>query len=756
MQQMGLTNIGQYLKDISQYKLLTSEEMKELFIRYQNGDESAKELLINSNLRLVVQIAKKFYYSNVQFADLIQEGNIGLIKAIEKFDITRDFKFSTYAVPMIKQTIQRYVEEKKGIIRLPIHQHETYKKYLKFVDEYYEKYNMYPTKEEIIAKLNVSETTYEVLIGYYRFNSPLSLDSTINDDSESTLNDLIANEFDEFEENLTETSNLIFLYKLKKLLGNLEYYIVYNRYIADEKKTQNELAEEFNITGTRIGQLAATALNKIALNFYNNRKMMKSDDYSIYKKISRFNPVPFSIDDAVVYTIFQNILDKKDCSIIFNYRISSFPLSIDELFQKIGDKDSDINEFKEYVKFIVAMYDSFKKSEEFQTYKKEIVSKYKYRKVMESIDSELTISLDDYSVLSQTNDISYEDFVSVYEDEIKLLNPKDKKILATYFFKPSEINLNSKNLSNAEDEINLVLNDYFNGKTHIDKEKLRKFYLKNKAKFTLNEQAHIEYYLYELIDLETYNSLKNPHSSKDLTKEDFLLELLEKEYFGVRKLNKIDLSKYDLSYAQRVLDNEDLPLYGNKELLIEIYNMYFGKEEKDKVYTIDEINKILGSIYSNEEIENAISSVILAVLKYKNGIKKEKSVLTKEELIEFGKRNWTKLSSKELEYIQELSTSHDLRPINTRTVPKSLKIKIANKKEKIKKFEFANTTRKEAINIIRSKRLTKETRDIIMNYYSINGKDILNGKEKKRVMRIIYTLNIKKLNSSRKLKKTTQ
>ena len=82
MPQMGMTTIGQYLNEIGQYKLLTSEEMKELFIKYHDGDESAKELLINSNLRLVVQIAKRFYYSNVQLADLIQEGNIGLIKAI--------------------------------------------------------------------------------------------------------------------------------------------------------------------------------------------------------------------------------------------------------------------------------------------------------------------------------------------------------------------------------------------------------------------------------------------------------------------------------------------------------------------------------------------------------------------------------------------------------------------------------------------------------------------------------------------------
>ena len=756
MPQMGMTTIGQYLNEIGQYKLLTSEEMKELFIKYHDGDESAKELLINSNLRLVVQIAKRFYYSNVQLADLIQEGNIGLIKAIERFDVQRDFKFSTYAVPMIKQTMQRYIEEKKGIIRLPSHQHETYRKYLKYLDEYYEQFQMYPTKEEVIAKLGITEATYEVLGGYYKFNSPLSLDFNINDDNETTLNDIVASESDEFEEHLIEANDLVFLYKLKQLLGNLEYYIIYNRYIAETKKTQSELAEEFNITGTRIGQLEAKALNKIALNLNKNKELKLRDEYDLYKKISRFNPVPFTPDDAIAYNIFQSILDKKDCSIIFNNRISCFPLSIEELFEKIGDKDSNQNEFNEYVRFVLFMYDSFKKSKEFQEYKKGLIAKYKYRHIMESIDSESKISLEDYSELNIPINTRYEDFIQAYEDESKMLSPKDKKILALYFFTPSYEELTSEKLSNAEDEINLVLNNYFNGDTHIDRERLKNFYLKNRSKFTLDEQVSVDYYLYGLISLETYNSLKNPLSKEFLKSKEFLFDMLEKAYFGIRKLNKSNISKYDLKYARTIIDNDDLPLYGNKKLLLKIYNMYFGEQDNDKTYTVEEIKKLLGNIYSNEEIENAISSVMLAVLKYKNGIKKEKTVITKEELIEFGKKHWQSLSQKELEYLEELERSDDLMPISTVTIPKSLKVKFARVNEERKKIELANTTKKEAINIIRSRRLTKETRNTLMNYYSISGNDVLNGKEKKRVLKIIYALNIKKLNSSIKLKKTTQ
>ena len=135
MFQTSMNSVTQYLNEIGKFPVLSADEMKELFSRYHAGDESAKEILINCNLRLVVQIAKRFLYTKVPFLDLIQEGNIGLIKSIERFDELRDFKFSTYSVPWIKQAIQRYIEEKQGIIRLPVHQHETYRKYINFIDQ---------------------------------------------------------------------------------------------------------------------------------------------------------------------------------------------------------------------------------------------------------------------------------------------------------------------------------------------------------------------------------------------------------------------------------------------------------------------------------------------------------------------------------------------------------------------------------------------------------------------------------------------
>lgn len=745
-------SVNQYLNEIGSFPQLTTEEMKKLFARYHSGDESAKELLINCNLRLVVQVAKRFSsYQNVSFLDLIQEGNIGLIKSIEKFDETRNFMFSTYSVPWIKQSMQRYIEDKIGAIRLPVHQHEIYKKYIKFLDEYYSKYQITPTKEEVIKALNITETTYDNLIGFYKFNSPFSLDEPINSETESVLGDIIADENNAFIDSLEEDDNSLYLYKIKKLLGNFEYYIIYSRYVAIKRKTQNELADEFGITRARLGQIEAVALNKIALKLDKKRKISIDNEYHLYKKISSFNPTPFSIDDAVALTFFKNTLNKQDVSVIFNYKFSDFPLTADELLNEFGYDPSSKSDFEEYIEFLIKMYDSFKNSEEFKIYKKQILSKFKYRPLMETIDTESKVMPNDLPIFEKLSTISYENFIKMHEEELSV---KEKRLLSIYFFESDFSKVNAKDLATAEDEVNLTLNDYFNGNTHIDKEQLRSFYLKNKAKFTSEEQANIEYYLYGLIDLETYNSLIGSSSSrKEYEGEDLLLDILEKEFFGVRNLNEFEQQKYDFSYAQSILNNEDLPLYGNKELFIKLYNMYFGLQEYSRRYSISEISEILGNIYSNEQIENAISSVLLATLKYKKGIRKEKKAITKDEVVEYGRKHWQELSTKELHYIKMLETRNDLSNGSIRAIPKSLKIKLMKQDSNRIVFEFSNSSRRKAIEILRSKRLTKETRNVIMAYYSLNGIDILNGKEKKQIMKIIYTLNKKKVNQGITLKK---
>ena len=145
-----------YLNEINQIPLLSAEDEKELAIKAAQGDSAAKEKLINSNLKLVVSIAKKFQGNGISFLDLIQEGNIGLIAAIDKFDTSLGYRFSTYAYYWIKTTISRAVNQQNRSIRIPVYMVEKLSKYKKIEQELSQKYNREPTENEIAEKMDIS------------------------------------------------------------------------------------------------------------------------------------------------------------------------------------------------------------------------------------------------------------------------------------------------------------------------------------------------------------------------------------------------------------------------------------------------------------------------------------------------------------------------------------------------------------------------------------------------------------------------
>ena len=151
-----LDGVKNYLMQIGQYPLLTQEEEIELSKKARQGNKMARDKLINSNLRLVVSIAKKYNTTYMTMDDRIQEGNIGLAKAVEKFDPTKGYKFSTYATWWIRQAITRSIADKEKIIRLPVHYMEELKKVQKFIKQYEQKNNISPTKTEIAKNLNIS------------------------------------------------------------------------------------------------------------------------------------------------------------------------------------------------------------------------------------------------------------------------------------------------------------------------------------------------------------------------------------------------------------------------------------------------------------------------------------------------------------------------------------------------------------------------------------------------------------------------
>lgn len=253
-----------YLKDIGQVPLLTPDEEKELAVRMSEGDESAKNRLSEANLRLVVSIAKRYVGRGMQFLDLIQEGNLGLMKAVEKFDYTRGYKFSTYATWWIRQSITRAIADQARTIRIPVHMVETINKTGRVARQLLQELGREPSAKEIAEKMGISEERVSEIQKIAQ--DPVSLETPIGEEEDSHLGDFIedfsaASPADRAEANMLKEQLLAVL----NTLTPRENEVLCKRYGLDDAKpkTLEEVGKEFNVTRERIRQIEAKALRKL-------------------------------------------------------------------------------------------------------------------------------------------------------------------------------------------------------------------------------------------------------------------------------------------------------------------------------------------------------------------------------------------------------------------------------------------------------------------------------------------------------------
>ena len=253
-----------YLKEIGRVPLLTSEEEIELAIRISQNDQEAKNRLSEANLRLVVSIAKRYVGRGMQFLDLIQEGNLGLIKAVDKFDYTKGFKFSTYATWWIRQAITRAIADQARTIRIPVHMVETINKVKKTNSQLLHENGRDPTAEEIAARLDMPvERVREIL---RVAQEPVSLETPIGEEEDSHLGDFIPD--DDAQAPVDAASMALMREQLAEVLKTLtprEARVLSLRYGLEDgnPKTLEEVGREFNVTRERIRQIEAKALRKL-------------------------------------------------------------------------------------------------------------------------------------------------------------------------------------------------------------------------------------------------------------------------------------------------------------------------------------------------------------------------------------------------------------------------------------------------------------------------------------------------------------
>ena len=253
-----------YLKEIGRVPLLSAEEEVELAIRMSEGDVAAKKRLSEANLRLVVSIAKRYVGRGMQFLDLIQEGNLGLIKAVEKFDHTKGFKFSTYATWWIRQAITRAIADQARTIRIPVHMVETINKVKKVNSQLLHENGHEPTNEQIAEKLEMPVEKVREIMRVAQV--PVSLETPIGEEEDSHLGDFIPDEDAPAPSDVA--SHTMLKEQLAEVLSTLtprEEKVLRLRFGLEDgrSRTLEEVGKEFNVTRERIRQIEAKALRKL-------------------------------------------------------------------------------------------------------------------------------------------------------------------------------------------------------------------------------------------------------------------------------------------------------------------------------------------------------------------------------------------------------------------------------------------------------------------------------------------------------------
>ncbi|ACT62540.1 RNA polymerase sigma factor RpoD [Lactiplantibacillus plantarum] len=256
--------VRMYLKEIGRVDLLTADEEVALALRIEQGDESAKQELAEANLRLVVSIAKRYVGRGMQFLDLIQEGNMGLMKAVEKFDYRKGFKFSTYATWWIRQAITRAIADQARTIRIPVHMVETINKLIRIQRQLLQDLGREPTPEEIGAEMDMpTEKVREIL---KIAQEPVSLETPIGEEDDSHLGDFIE------DQDATSPADAAAYELLKEqlegvldTLTNREENVLRLRFGLDDGRTRTleEVGKVFGVTRERIRQIEAKALRKL-------------------------------------------------------------------------------------------------------------------------------------------------------------------------------------------------------------------------------------------------------------------------------------------------------------------------------------------------------------------------------------------------------------------------------------------------------------------------------------------------------------
>ena len=326
----GTDSVRDYLNEIGSSELLTPEEEIEVFKRIKNGDKDAVIEMVNANLRLVVSIAKRYVIRGVPFLDLIQEGNLGLLKAIERFDYKKGYKFSTYATWWIKQGVTRCIADQSRTIRIPVHMNEVINKMVKIERIYLQEHGEEPSREVLADLMDVDVERIDYIKRI--IEDPVSLDTPIGEDKDAILEEFIVDETALTPEEAAEYNDL--KERLMDVLDSLnerERQVIIMRYglQGEDQKTLEEVGKIFGVTRERIRQIEAKALRK--LRHPARAKVFNSYVKGVDLKLNNGVRIPKKADDKIsdsfILKMSSGFFNEIEVNILKSLLIDKLPIN---------------------------------------------------------------------------------------------------------------------------------------------------------------------------------------------------------------------------------------------------------------------------------------------------------------------------------------------------------------------------------------------------------------------------------------------
>ena len=425
-------NFKIYLQDIKRIPLLSPKEEKEIGYRILEGDKEAKKILIESNLRLALSIAKKYQREGISFEDLIQEGNLGLMVAVEKYDVTKGYKFSTYAIWWIRQHITRWIKDKGRTIRIPVYFNERLIYYNKTYNYLYQRLNRKPTTKELSEEMNL---TIQEILNLQKYGQETKSLNKLISDSESELEDFIKDDNTNVEKTvIKETMQKDirdFLLNSNLTMREKEVLIQKFGIFGEEPATLEEIGRRNNVTRERIRQIKERALNKLAKPDNNIKKIISYiDDSNELQEILNQNNIKETakksgkINNKIVVNWLNNFFAKENISIEYKTKLV---LKISELFHAIGLNSNEVKLMLLNNKYKGLEYKSIKQLEkEFAMSHNEII-KVKNDLLIKLGKSEKSNKLVNYIVnkINYSEEKEYEN-IQQLDEIIEIINKCDK------------------------------------------------------------------------------------------------------------------------------------------------------------------------------------------------------------------------------------------------------------------------------------------------------------------------------------------